>query len=96
MKITKTNYNEIKTLIQQYEKRMVLKGLPKINNKDNINKLDMSIRLYNVLTSNNVNTIMELKKVTIVDCVKMKNFGQKTIIEIRDLFKSYDWILKHG
>jgi DNA-directed RNA polymerase subunit alpha len=65
---------------------------------DNINKilsrsvedLELSVRSANCLKNAGINTIGELVKKTEAEMLKTKNFGRKSLSEIKDILAEYD------
>ena len=65
---------------------------------DNINKvlsrsvedLELSVRSANCLKNAGINTIGELVKKTEAEMLKTKNFGRKSLSEIKDILSEYD------
>jgi DNA-directed RNA polymerase subunit alpha len=48
--------------------------------------LDLSVRLFNCLKAAKFSTLGEVKKLTLSDLMKFRNFGQKNIAEINTVF----------
>lgn len=59
-----------------------------------IEALNLSIRSYNCLKRSGVRTFGELFQLREEDFMKMKNFGSKSLEEIREKFKEYGFILR--
>ena len=90
--ITQREYNEMVQKIRQYENNLQRKEMKRIQKqKPLIESLDISVRLYNILKSNGINTINELHQLKLNDFFKMKNFGKKTWYTIKELYKSKGW-----
>ena len=70
----------------------------KEDEQDNINKvllrsvedLELSVRSANCLKNAGINTIGELVKKTEAEMLKTKNFGRKSLSEIKDILNEYD------
>lgn len=66
--------------------------------QDNVNKillrsvedLELSVRSANCLKNAGINTIGELVKKTEAEMLKTKNFGRKSLSEIKDILNEYD------
>jgi len=53
-----------------------------------VDELELSVRSYNCLRSANIKTIAELVQKTEQEMLKTKNFGRKSLNEIKDVLKS--------
>ena len=53
-----------------------------------VEELELSVRSYNCLKNANIRTIRELVQKTEADMLKTKNFGRKSLNEIRDVLRS--------
>jgi DNA-directed RNA polymerase subunit alpha len=70
----------------------------KLDEQDNVNKvlsrsvedLELSVRSANCLKNAGINTIGELVKKTEAEMLKTKNFGRKSLSEIKDILSEYD------
>jgi DNA-directed RNA polymerase subunit alpha len=70
----------------------------KLDEQDNVNKvllrsvedLELSVRSANCLKNAGINTIGELVKKTEAEMLKTKNFGRKSLSEIKDILNEYD------
>lgn len=90
-----SEYLEMKKKIRQYEYNQQRKEMKRIQKqKPSIDTLDISVRLYNILKNNGINTIDELhSKKKIGDFWKMKNFGRKCWYELEELYEGKGWEL---
>lgn len=82
--ITQITYSELEVLIENSIRR-VLRGVNLISDKNDsrgIEELNISARVYNILKSNRINTVVELLKLTKKDILRLKGAGQKTVDEI--------------
>jgi DNA-directed RNA polymerase subunit alpha len=61
-----------------------------------IEELDFSVRTYNCLKKANVLTIHELVQLTEADLMNIRNFGKKSLHEVRDKLESMNLSLKAG
>lgn len=61
-----------------------------------IEELDFSVRTYNCLKKANVLTIRELVQLTEADLMNIRNFGKKSLNEVRDKLESLGLALKSG
>lgn len=61
-----------------------------------IEELDFSVRTYNCLKKANVLTIHELVQLTEADLMNIRNFGKKSLNEVRDKLESMNLSLKLG
>lgn len=59
-----------------------------------IEELKLSIRSYNCLKRSSIKTLGELLQLTHDDLMKMKNFGVKSLVEIKEKFKEYGFELE--
>jgi DNA-directed RNA polymerase subunit alpha len=70
----------------------------KEDDQDNVNKvlsrsvedLELSVRSANCLKNAGINTIGELVRKTEAEMLKTKNFGRKSLSEIKDILSEYD------
>ena len=66
--------------------------LPQVASNENLEKsveeLELSVRSYNCLKNADIRTIRELVQKTEVDMLKTKNFGRKSLNEIKDILVS--------
>ena len=53
-----------------------------------IEELELSVRAYNCLKRENINTISELKKYSLTDLLRLKNFGKKSLEEVFQSLKN--------
>ena len=76
-----------------FEEEIEVVEAPEIENVDTINdnlsksveELELSVRSYNCLKNANIQTIGELVVKTESEMLKTKNFGRKSLTEIRDI-----------
>ena len=61
-----------------------------------IEELDFSVRTYNCLKKANVLTIRELVQLTEGDLMNIRNFGKKSLNEVRDKLESLNLSLRSG
>jgi len=61
-----------------------------------IEELDFSVRTYNCLKKANVLTIRELVQLTEADLMNIRNFGRKSLNEVKDKLESLGLALKSG
>jgi len=61
-----------------------------------IEELDFSVRTYNCLKKANVLTIGELVQLTEADLLSIRNFGRKSLTEVRDKLAQLGLVLKKG
>jgi len=54
-----------------------------------IEELDFSVRTYNCLKKANVQTIADLVQTTEEDLMNIRNFGRKSLLEVRDKLKQF-------
>ena len=66
--------------------------LPQVASNENLEKsveeLELSVRSYNCLKNADIRTLSELVQKTEVDMLKTKNFGRKSLNEIKDILVS--------
>ena len=53
-----------------------------------VEELELSVRSYNCLKNANIRTIRELVQKTEADMLKTKNFGRKSLNEIKDILQT--------
>ena len=56
-----------------------------------IEELELSIRSYNCLKRAGISTVGQLKKLTDEDFMKIRNFGMKSLIEVKGILKDIDF-----
>lgn len=61
-----------------------------------IEELDFSVRTYNCLKKANILTIGELVQTTEADLMQIRNFGKKSLLEVRDKLSQLGLSLKGG
>lgn len=61
-----------------------------------IEELDFSVRTYNCLKKANILTIGELVQTTEADLMQIRNFGKKSLVEVREKLKQLNLGLKGG
>ena len=54
-----------------------------------IDQLMPSVRLYNCLRNNGINTLGEIIQKTEFDFLRMKNFGRRTVYELKEILDEY-------
>jgi DNA-directed RNA polymerase alpha subunit len=62
--------------------------------KTTIGKLNISPRTYNCFKSQEIRTLEDLILYTERDLMKIRNFGKKGVIEIKELLEEYNLSLK--
>jgi len=66
-------------------------GKPEIRNENlnrSVEELELSVRSYNCLKNANIQTIGELVQKTEAEMLKTKNFGRKSLNEIKEILSS--------
>lgn len=61
-----------------------------------IEELDFSVRTYNCLKKANIQTIQDLVQTTEDDLMNIRNFGRKSLLEVRDKLASFGLTLAGG
>src|SRR5207302_1321121 len=61
-----------------------------------IEKLDLSVRSLNCLKREGVHTIADLLNYSLEDLMDIRNFGEKSVIEVKDKIESMGLSLKDG
>jgi DNA-directed RNA polymerase subunit alpha len=61
-----------------------------------IEKLDLSVRSLNCLKREGVHTIADLLNYSLEDLMDIRNFGEKSVIEVKDKIESMGLHLKDG
>jgi DNA-directed RNA polymerase subunit alpha len=59
-----------------------------------IDDLDFSVRTYNCLKRQGVETLDELCNYTVEELMNIRNFGQKSLDEVRDKLREYGWDIR--
>lgn len=67
-------------------------GIPNVR----IEELDFSVRTYNCLKKANILTIPELVQITEADLMQIRNFGKKSLTEVREKLAGLNLTLKGG
>src|ERR1700728_4530748 len=80
------NFEEVPEQTEEISKH----GLDKINEVLNrsVEELELSVRSYNCLKNANIQTIGELVQKTEAEMLKTKNFGRKSLNEIKEILSS--------
>ena len=60
-----------------------------------VEELELSVRSYNCLKNANIRTIRELVQKTEAEMLKTKNFGRKSLNEIKEILSSMGLSLGH-
>jgi DNA-directed RNA polymerase subunit alpha len=55
-----------------------------------VNEIELSVRSINCLNNANITTVGELCSKTEVDMLKYKNFGKKSLLEIKNKLKQFN------
>jgi len=63
-------------------------GLGNENLDKSVEELELSVRSYNCLKNANIRTIRELVQKTEAEMLKTKNFGRKSLNEIKEILHS--------
>jgi len=58
----------------------------------NVDELELSVRSFNCLKNANIRTIGELVQKTEPEILKTKNFGRKSLNEIKEFLRKWDWV----
>ena len=90
--MTETEYLEMKKKIRAYEYNQQRKEMKRIQKvKPSISDLDISVRLYNILKENKIETIDELLSKKFNEFVRLRNFGKVTTRELVKLYEEKNW-----
>lgn len=73
---------------EEHEAKEERKGMDEILNKS-IEELELSVRSANCLKEGRIKTIGQLAKKSEEELLKMRNFGKKSLVEIKEILKSY-------
>ena len=90
--MTETEYLEMKKKIRAYEYNQQRKEMKRIQKvKPSISDLDISVRLYNILKENGIETIDEMLTKRFNEFVRLRNFGKVTTRELVKLYEEKNW-----
>lgn len=90
--MTENEYLEMKKKIRAYEYNQQRKEMKRIQKvKPSISDLDISVRLYNILKENKIETIDELLSKKFNEFVRLRNFGKVTTRELVKLYEEKNW-----
>src|SRR5438045_7670164 len=80
------NFEEVAEAQEEVSER----GMDKMNEVLNrsVEELELSVRSYNCLKNANIQTIGELVQKTEAEMLKTKNFGRKSLNEIKEILSS--------
>lgn len=73
---------------EEHEAKEERKGMDEVLNKS-IEELELSVRSANCLKEGRIKTIGQLAKKSEEELLKMRNFGKKSLVEIKEILKSY-------
>ena len=68
---------------KEYNESLLTASVP----DKNIEELNFSVRSYNALKRNQINTLKDLSMLSLYDVEHIKNIGKKCVLEIRDKMK---------
>lgn len=68
---------------KEYNESTLIDSIP----DKNIEELNFSVRSYNALKRNQINTLKDLSMLSLYDIEHIKNIGKKCVLEIRDKMK---------
>src|SRR6188472_2930106 len=74
--------------LQQAQAEQPRSGLANENLDKSVEELELSVRSYNCLKNANIRTIRELVQKTEAEMLKTKNFGRKSLNEIKEILHS--------
>jgi DNA-directed RNA polymerase subunit alpha len=74
--------------IQEAQAEQPRSGLANENLDKSVEELELSVRSYNCLKNANIRTIRELVQKTEAEMLKTKNFGRKSLNEIKEILHS--------
>lgn len=80
---------EVKALPVNKQEEQSLKGIPVELLLKPINELELSVRAHNCLVHANIKRILDLVNYTEDEALKIKNFGRKSLDEVKDSLKAY-------
>ena len=66
------------------------KGLPVELFLKPIDELEFSVRAHNCLVSAGIKRVIDLVNLTDEDILKIKNFGRKSLREVKEILKAFD------
>jgi len=90
-KLLKDHMNIFITFEEELETEAREEGKPQIRNENlnrSVEELELSVRSYNCLKNANIQTIGELVQKTEAEMLKTKNFGRKSLNEIKEILAS--------
>jgi len=82
--LSKCTVDELRTLKSIIERLLKTK----LSGKENIQKLNLSIRAKNVLLNNGIKSLEDLSKITMKEALHFRNMGFKSLNEITELLSS--------
>lgn len=97
MKLTYTEYQVLKSIVNKYEQHQIKMStfqLPDPKKTRRLEDMDLSVRLYNCLTGNEIYTIDQLVEKSVYDLFKIRNFGRHSYNETKRLLDEYGLSLK--
>jgi hypothetical protein len=105
MEITEYEYEFLKSIVNRYETKYALGPIESMTIKEYYvsENSAMSIRLYGCLVYNyiyrgdvkiDLKTMGQLKSLSKMDFMRLKQFGKVRMREVEQLFKSFGWELR--
>lgn len=82
------NFNEVEE--EEESPKIPEEGVPNSNLLRNVDDLELSVRSANCLKNAGINLIGELVQKTEAEMLKTKNFGRKSLNEIKDILQEMD------
>src|SRR5260221_797838 len=77
------NYEEVPEAVEEPSERTMDKMSEQLNRS--VEELELSVRSYNCLKNANIQTISELVQKTEAEMLRTKNFGRKSLNEIKEI-----------
>jgi DNA-directed RNA polymerase subunit alpha len=82
------NLDETGDQVQEAQTDAPRAGVANEHLDKSVEELELSVRSYNCLKNANIRTIRELVQKTEADMLKTKNFGRKSLNEIKDILQT--------
>lgn len=97
MNISYTEYQVLKSIVAKFEKEqlnLLTLKMPDPKKSRLITDMDISLRLYNCLKFNGINTIDQLVEKSVSELLSIRNFGKLCLNETQGLVEEYGLELK--
>jgi DNA-directed RNA polymerase subunit alpha len=97
MSITETEYKVLKLMVAKYEKQIERQNnfqivSPIVSRK--VDDMNISVRLYNCLKNQGIETIDQILEKSVMDFLRIRNFGKMCLYELDEELKELGLELK--